>query len=280
MRKCWAATPDDLHGRGARSHREPCSRTGTVQPPRSFFPEVFMILAGFDGAAASVRRRGGIWAPVEHLGERMAGADSQCSVHLAEGRGHQTTPGLSKGAGRTTELGAPSAACHVPRRGCGRRRGVTGWHGMTLPVLYSQPPTAISAPGARKPGQSEGRWISTCPARLRAVRDKSDEDTDLSPLPPPASSRPRPPWPISPLQRSPGLRRISVPQFPYCNTGPVSGGWRGQDGAKGLLVVPLEMVSQPEPQGCGEGRGGHGRRPCNKDICFACFAEFQCSDLL
>lgn len=186
--------------------------------------------------------------PAEHLGERMLG-------RFRAPREYWTTLGLCEGAGRTMRPAAPSSARRVPRRGRARQRGVTGWCGTSLPGPYSQPPAALSAPGARKPGWSEGRWTPPCPIRPRAVGDGLAEATTLSPLPPPASSRPHPLWPVAPLQHSPGLHCISVPQFPYCNSGPVSGGRRRQDGARGMLVVLTEMVSGAEPRGRGGERG-------------------------
>lgn len=134
------------------------------------------------------------------------------------------------------------------QRGCAGRRGVTGRHGMSLPIPYSQLPTVILTPGARKPGQSKGRWISSQGWMGRGHR--------LVPIATTSPELPSPAVADSPLQDSPGLHHISVPQFPYCNTGPVSGGWRGQDGAKGMLVVPREMVHQPEPWGWGGGKRG------------------------
>lgn len=57
------------------------------------------------------------------------------------------------------------------------------------------------------------------------------------------------PRPISPLQHSPGLHRVSVPQFPCCK--PSLGGWRGQAGAEGTLVSPRELISPSRAGGRG-----------------------------
>lgn len=214
-----------------------------------------------------MRRRGGIW--VEHPGERMAGADSRRSVHPAEGRGRQTRAqqgsGEGGGAGRGSLRCSPrpeEGMCHA------KRRHEPAWREFARHLLAAA--HCNISPGARKPIRSEGRWISSCPAGLRAGGDGSAEDTTLSPMPPPAALNP--PWPFP--------FGCTVPQFPYCNTGPVSGERRDEPEPRGCWWSHGRRSANPSRGDGGEGRGGHGRRPRNKDICFACFAEFQCSDLL